>query len=361
MGTRQKFQVIAVCGLLLLVLGCQPPGARALFEGEARLKAGEPKLAIAQFEKAVKLLPGEWRAWNYLGLARHRAGDLDGAHEAFQRAMEMAGERRNSPEDASFVLKFNTGRLAIDRERLADAKTELHAYSISAEPSFHAYFWLGEVYRKEMNWASASTEYQKALAQDDHSAVAHNRLGMAQLRHPQPIVCHGRVIILREGFLVFRASRGPIHFLAIHFSQPEVRMKRGLSRNGIGVQFCLSIRQPFPVNGQPARIEFQNKRGVLRGVPPFTGHFHRPLKRFMGSIQIARPVARQAQIIPGPPFARQQFHRLLKLRDRQLGFTGLEPGFTFKQRPCPRWLATQHQQQQPAHSNNLELLSRPHE
>ena len=186
MGTRQKFQVIAVCGLLLLVLGCQPPGARALFEGEARLKAGEPKLAIAQFEKAVKLLPGEWRAWNYLGLARHRAGGLDGAHEAFQRAMEMAGERRDSPEDASFVLKFNTGRLAIDRERLADAKTELHAYSISAEPSFHAYFWLGEVYRKEMNWASASTEYQKALAQDDHSAVAHNRLGMAQLWMIQP-------------------------------------------------------------------------------------------------------------------------------------------------------------------------------
>ena len=186
MGTRQKFQVIAVCGLLLVGLGCQPPGARAMFEGEARLKAGEPKQAVAQFEQAVKLLPGEWRAWNYLGLARHRAGDLDGAHEAFQRAMEMAGDRRNSPEDAAFVLKFNTGRLAIDRERLADAKTELHAYSVSAEPSFHAYFWLGEVYRKEMNWASASTEYQKALAQDDRSAVAHNRLGMAQLWMIQP-------------------------------------------------------------------------------------------------------------------------------------------------------------------------------
>ena len=157
-----------------------------MFEGEARLKAGEPKQAVAQFEKAVKLLPGEWRAWNYLGLARHQAGDLDGAHEAFQRAINMAGERRNSPEDAAFVLKFNTGRLAIDRERLADAKTELHAYSISAEPSFHAYYWLGEVYRKEMNWAAASTEYQKALAQDDRSAVAHNRLGMAQLWMVQP-------------------------------------------------------------------------------------------------------------------------------------------------------------------------------
>ena len=140
MGTRQKFQVIAVCGLLLVGLGCQPPGARAMFEGEARLKAGEAKQAVAQFEKAVKLLPDEWRAWNFLGLARHRAGDLDGAHEAFQRAMEMAGERRDSPEDAAFVLKFNTGRLALDRDRLADAKTELHAYSMSAEPSFNAYY-----------------------------------------------------------------------------------------------------------------------------------------------------------------------------------------------------------------------------
>ena len=109
MGTRQKFQVVALCGLLLAGLGCQPPGARAMFEGEARLKAGEAKQAVAQFEKAVKLLPGEWRAWNYLGLARHRAGDLDGAHKAFQSAMEMAGERRDSPEDAAFVLKFNTG------------------------------------------------------------------------------------------------------------------------------------------------------------------------------------------------------------------------------------------------------------
>ena len=59
-GDETKVPVIAVCGLLLLVLGCQPPG-HELFS-EARLKAGEPKLAIAQFEKAVKLLPGEWRA-----------------------------------------------------------------------------------------------------------------------------------------------------------------------------------------------------------------------------------------------------------------------------------------------------------
>ena len=62
MGTRQKFQVIALCGLLLAGLGCQPPGARAMFEGEARLKAGEAKQAVAQFEQAVALGPDE-RVW----------------------------------------------------------------------------------------------------------------------------------------------------------------------------------------------------------------------------------------------------------------------------------------------------------
>ena len=96
MGTRQKFQVIAVCGLLLVGLGCQPPGARAMFEGEARLKAGEPKQAVAQFEQAVKLLPGEWRAWNYLGLARHRAGDLDGAHAAGAASAALLSTPRNT-------------------------------------------------------------------------------------------------------------------------------------------------------------------------------------------------------------------------------------------------------------------------
>ena len=45
-----------------------------MFEGEARLKAGEAKQAVAQFEKAVKLLPDEWRAgiiwaWPVIGRA----------------------------------------------------------------------------------------------------------------------------------------------------------------------------------------------------------------------------------------------------------------------------------------------------
>ena len=172
---------------------------------------------------------------------------------------------------------------------------------------------------------------------------------------------HGRAIILREGFLVFRGSPHPILLLAIHFPQPIVCVKRGLSGHGIGVQLRLRVSQPIAVKRQPACIKLQNKRSILRGIPAFPCHFHRALERFMGAIQITRPMTGQAQIIPGSPFAGQQFHRLLKLCHGLLGFTGLEPGFAFKHRPRPRRLATQPGQQQPAHSNNLELLSRPHE
>lgn len=191
MGTRQKFQIFAVCSLLIAGLlagvGCQPPGARAMFAGEARLKAGESKQAVAQFEQAVKLLPHEWRAWNYLGLARHRAGDLDGARQAYQQAIEVAGARRESPDDPSFVLYFNVGRLSLDRDRLEDAVNDLDTYARFSKPSFPSYFWLAETYRRRGNLPEAQAMYERALKENDRSPVAHNRLGMTQLWLRQPM------------------------------------------------------------------------------------------------------------------------------------------------------------------------------
>ena len=94
MGTKQKFH--CACMLVALVLmggvGCKPPGARAMFKGEGLLQAGKYKEAAFQFEQATQHLPMEWRAWNFLGLARHRAGDLEGADQAYQKAVELVGK-----------------------------------------------------------------------------------------------------------------------------------------------------------------------------------------------------------------------------------------------------------------------------
>ena len=84
--------------------GCKPPGAQAMFEGEGLLQTGKPKEAAIQFEHATQYLPMEWRAWNFLGLARHRAGNLEGADQAYQKAIELVGKRRHSSSHPSFVL-----------------------------------------------------------------------------------------------------------------------------------------------------------------------------------------------------------------------------------------------------------------
>ena len=98
MRTRQKFYSTCLITALALMggAGCKPPGARAMFEGEKLLQAGNSKEAAFQFEQATQHLPMEWRAWNFLGLARHRAGNLEGANQAYKKAVELVGKRRYS-------------------------------------------------------------------------------------------------------------------------------------------------------------------------------------------------------------------------------------------------------------------------
>ena len=186
MGTRQKINLIAAITLIWAGTGCKPPGVRALFKGEQLLENGEPKAALVQFEKAVEQLPKEWRAWNYLGLARHRAGDLEGADEAYRQAAEVAGERRRSPNDPAFVLYFNMGRLGLDRDQLVDSERLLHTYA-SEKQSFHSLYWLAEAFRRNAHWSEAEATLQRALKLKGDSPVALNRMGIIQLKLNRPV------------------------------------------------------------------------------------------------------------------------------------------------------------------------------
>ncbi len=186
MGTRQKFNLIATIILIWAGTGCKPPGVRALFKGEELLENGAPKAALVQFEKAVEQLPKEWRAWNYLGLARHRAGDLEGADEAYRQAAEVAGERRRSPNDPAFVLYFNMGRLGLDRDQVVDSEKLLHTYA-SEKQSFYSLFWLAEAFRRNAHWSEAEATLQSALKLKSDSPVALNRMGIIQLKLNKPV------------------------------------------------------------------------------------------------------------------------------------------------------------------------------
>ena len=186
MATRHNLYFIVIASLVFTGLGCKPPGVRALFKGEKLLHAGDTEAAVIEFEKAVRNLPQEWRAWNYLGLARHQAGDLSQAGEAYQEAMKNAGERCNSPNDLSFVLYFNRGRLNLDRGHLADAQLQLHTFA-SQKQTFKSLFWLAEAFRQNGDMLQAEKTYLLALDKNNNSPVAHNRLGLVQLKLNNPV------------------------------------------------------------------------------------------------------------------------------------------------------------------------------
>lgn len=183
MGTRQKFYSTCLITALALMggAGCKPPGARAMFEGEKLLQAGNPKEAAFQFEQATQHLPIEWRAWNFLGLARHRAGNLEGADQAYKKAVELVGKRRYSSSHPSFVLEFNLGRLCLDRKRPVDAQNHLVTFA-AQDQSFAACYWLAEAYRANGHAGAAAEMLARAITVRPDSAVTWNRLGVVQLK-----------------------------------------------------------------------------------------------------------------------------------------------------------------------------------
>jgi tetratricopeptide (TPR) repeat protein len=152
-----------------------------MFEGEKLLQAGNSKEAAFQFEQATQHLPMEWRAWNFLGLARHRAGNLEGANQAYKKAVELVGKRRYSSSHPSFVLEFNLGRLCLDRKRPIEAQNHLVTFA-AQDQSFAACYWLAEAYRANGHAGAAAEMLARAITLRPDSAVTWNRLGVVQLK-----------------------------------------------------------------------------------------------------------------------------------------------------------------------------------
>ena len=171
--------------LLTLGTGCKPPGARAMLDGCAHLNANRPQQAAAAFEKATRLLPKEWRAWNHLGLARHREGKHADAGKAYQHAIKLMGqERMLSKREGSHVLYFNMGRLYLDAGRALIARQYLSTYA-QLESTHAAHYWLAEACRRDGRLDEAELELGRALVCQPDSARTHNRLGVVQLERKQ--------------------------------------------------------------------------------------------------------------------------------------------------------------------------------
>ncbi len=60
--------------------------------GADELRAGHPDIALRYFQYATSLAPGFAPAWGNVGVARRRLGNIQGAFDAYRRALEVSAD-----------------------------------------------------------------------------------------------------------------------------------------------------------------------------------------------------------------------------------------------------------------------------
>ena len=167
---------------LALLAGCTPPGPRALLEGRDLLEAGKYPEAVERLTRATSLLTTNAQAWNYLGLACHRAGAADRAVEAYRRALVLDRDL--------FEAHFNLGCLWLDEGKPDAAKSEFTACTLRRGDSFDAWLKLGVAHFRLGELTAAENSFQKALQLGANHPEALNGLGLvsAQRRRSREAV-----------------------------------------------------------------------------------------------------------------------------------------------------------------------------
>ena len=170
---------LSAVALALLLAGCTPAGPRALWEGKQHLDRGDLAGALAEFQRATTLLATNANAWNYLGVALHRAGRPSEAAAAYQTALRI---------DHDLVeAHLNLGVLSLEQNQPETARTELTAYTLRRPNDPAGWLKLGFAQLKAGgNILSAERSFSAVLALKANDAEAFNALGLASLQAGKP-------------------------------------------------------------------------------------------------------------------------------------------------------------------------------
>jgi tetratricopeptide (TPR) repeat protein len=168
---------LATLGMVLLG-GCMPPGPRALLKGDRLMREGQYSQAIAELKFATQLLPRDARAWNHLGLAYHKAGQLTAAAEAYQRA--LACDRNLA------AARFNLGCLYSRQGRWPVAISELTTYTLLRPQSLSGWLQLGVAQMRAREFTAAERTLNQVRRLDPRNVEALNDLGVILLRRNRP-------------------------------------------------------------------------------------------------------------------------------------------------------------------------------
>jgi tetratricopeptide (TPR) repeat protein len=169
---------VFILALALLFCGCTPAGPRALLKGKKCLDRGDVAGAVTQLKRATTLLATNANAWNYYGVALQRAGQLDEAAAAYQKALTL---------DRDLIeAHFNLGSLMLEDNRPDLAKGEFSTYTLRRPNDAAGWLKLGfaQLRSGESLLAERSFSAVRALKGDD--AEAYNGLGLARVQENKP-------------------------------------------------------------------------------------------------------------------------------------------------------------------------------
>jgi tetratricopeptide (TPR) repeat protein len=169
---------LLLLALAIFISGCTPSGPRALLKGKKFLDRGDYAGAVAQLKIATSLLATNAPAWNYLGLAYHRAGQPADAAAAYQRALTL---------DRDLVeAHYNLGCLWLEQNKPDAARTEFTAYTLRRSNAPEGWLKLGLAQLRVHELAAAEKSFSAALNLNPNNAEALNGLGLAQVQRDRP-------------------------------------------------------------------------------------------------------------------------------------------------------------------------------
>ncbi len=164
--------------LVLILAGCTPAGPRALLKGKKYLDHGDYAAAVEQFKTATTLLATNAAAWNYYGVALHRAGQPDDAVNAYKRALELDRDLLEA--------RLNLGTLLLEQNRADEAKTEFTAFTLRRPNDAAGWLKLGTAQLKLNEIVPAERCFSTVLALKTSEAEAYNGLGLARIQRGKP-------------------------------------------------------------------------------------------------------------------------------------------------------------------------------
>ncbi|MBU6399710.1 MAG: tetratricopeptide repeat protein [Verrucomicrobia bacterium] len=165
--------LLATLGVVWLG-GCMPSGPRALLDGARLIREGRYPQAVERLQVAVRLLPQNAQAWNYLGLAYHGARQPTQAVHAYEEAL-----RRDRNLAAA---RFNLGCLYAEQNDLAAAMSELTTYTLLQPQTLTGWLQLGLAQLRARQFAAAEISFSRARQIDPRHPQALNDLGIIQLQ-----------------------------------------------------------------------------------------------------------------------------------------------------------------------------------